>query len=451
MISMRKLPIVSIIGRPNVGKSSLFNRIVHRRAAVVDDVAGSTRDRNYVAAEWDGCRFELVDTGGLIPTSREAIPKAIHRQVDIAIEESTAVVFVVEAGTGVTDLDLMIARRIRKAAGDKIILAVNKSESKNVHLEIDSFRTLGLGDPHPVSALHGYGTGDLLDMVVARIREVHPDSESCGIEEPLKIAVVGRPNAGKSSLVNNFLREDRMIVDSVPGTTRDAVDSSVVYHGRAITIIDTAGLRKKSHVTEDVEYYCNLRALDSIKRSDICILVIDTLYGIGEQDLKIMEKVTEMRKGCVIAWNKWDTVRKDTKTFDALRAETQHRFVELHNIPMIATSALTGQRVPVLLDQALEVQQRMSEKIPSGELSDKLHEWSKIYPHPLVANKPVRLLGIKQKPTWFPLFLVFATNYTNATAGYQRYLTNKIYETWDFEGCPVIVEFRPISRPRKSR
>jgi GTP-binding protein len=444
-----KLPIISIVGRPNVGKSSLFNRIIHKRQAVVDAVAGSTRDRNYARASWDGVDFIAVDTGGLVPASHDAIPRAIHQQVEIALKESDAVIFVVEAGTGPTDLDLQIARRLRKIARDKTVLVVNKSESRSARLEIDSFISLGMGEPLAISALHGAGVGDILDAAVGVVRASGKHLRAAEYREPLKIAVVGRPNAGKSSLVNRFLRAERMIVDEKPGTTRDAVDTDMTYHGRDITLIDTAGLRKKSHVDKDVEYYCNLRSIDSIKRSDISVLVIDALHGIGEQDLKILEKIVENRKGVVAAWNKWDIVEKNTKTFDGLAADARDLYMELQHVPMIATSAVTGQRVDSLLDAAIAVHERMTFRVPAAEFSDLVHEWTTVYPHPqMQMSKQVRVLGVKQRQAWFPLFFMYASNHDLVLPMYARYLANKIYKQYDFDGCPVVVEFRPPARQR---
>ena len=445
---MSETPVVSIIGRPNVGKSSLFNRIVGKRIAVVDDFPGVTRDRNYIPAEWNDIHFSLVDTGGLIPNVHDSIPEAIHDQVRIAIDESVVVLFLVDAQTGPTDLDLLIARRLRKGALDKVLLVANKADSPKTLMEIDEYRKLGIGKPVPVSAIHGKGVADLLDMVVDRISKngyaVPRDVETA----QLKIAVVGRPNAGKSSLINKLLGKNRMIIDDVPGTTRDAVDSVVEYGGRRIVLIDTAGLRKKSHVKQDLEYFSNIRALDSIARSDITVILIDVTVGVGIQDLRIIRKVYEMRKGLLLAWNKWDIKEKTHTTFDTITAETRREYMELRPIPMIAVSALTGKRVTGVLDMAFTIKERMLVRVPASEFEDKVFEWVRTHPHPITPGREVRFLGARQLKADHPYFRFFVTNPKEVTSGYVRYLTNKIYETYDFEGCPLELDFKGAAKPK---
>jgi GTP-binding protein len=445
---MAKLPIVSIVGRPNVGKSSLFNRILQKKIAVIDDTPGVTRDRNYMEATWGGHRFTLVDTGGLIPTSRESIPEEIHRQVDIALEESAVIVFVVEASTGPTDLDAMVAKRLLRGFDDKIILAVNKAEARDAALEAGRANSLGCGEPVAISALHGMGVADLLDRIVSMIRNRTEREDESGPEQELRVAVIGRPNAGKSSFVNKLLRRERMIVDNVPGTTRDAIDSRFVYHGRGIRIVDTAGLRRKSQVKDDIEYYSNLRALGSIERSDICLLMVDSTEGLTEQNLKILAHVLELRRGLVVCWNKWDLVEKDHKTFDAFSAATRRKHRELQHVPMVAISAMTGQRVWRALELALRVRERMGTKVRKKEFENKLIEWTRTRPHPIVSNKQVRFLGGKQRRAAYPLFQIFCSNAPLVIPSYRRYLINRMYETWGFEGCPVVLDFRPPGRKR---
>ena len=340
---MLSKPVVSIVGRPNVGKSSLFNRIIGKRIAVVDDFAGVTRDRNYYSAQWSGVPFLIVDTGGLIPNVHEAMPEAIHDQVNIAIKESDVVLFMVDAGTGPTDLDLLVAKQLRRIS-ERVILVVNKAESSSVIFDLDSFRSLGIGTPHPISALHGKGVADLLDLVLEIISR-EPTEPVEEAEPDLKLTIIGRPNAGKSSLVNKLLGQNRMIVDDKPGTTRDAIDSELEYNGRRVTLIDTAGLRKRARVKQDMEYYSNLRALSSIERCDVCVLMVDVNGEIGVQDLRILKRVIEMHKGVLLCWNKWDLKEKDHRTFDQLVEETRREFMELRWVPMLSISALTGQRV----------------------------------------------------------------------------------------------------------
>jgi GTP-binding protein len=442
------LPVISIVGRPNVGKSSLFNRILGRRVAVVDDVAGVTRDRNYMKTMWNDVEFTLVDTGGLIPNLREAIPEAIHDQVDIAVRESAVVLFVVEMGPGVTDLDQIIARQLKRSFASRTILVVNKAESARAVYEIPSYMQLGFGKPFPVSALHGKGVGDLLEEALERARENAAKGQGTTVEtEGLRVAIVGRPNAGKSSLVNKLLKQNRMIVDSKPGTTRDAIDSQLEFGDQKIILIDTAGLRKKARVKKnDMEYYSNMRALDSIDRCDVCVLVVDVSAGIGVQDMRILRKIFESRKGLVLVWNKWDLMEKDHKTFDNMVADVRHEYPDLKNVPMISLSALTGQRVPSLMDLVFSVKERMGVNIGGKEFEDQVFSWVRAHPHPVTPGSEVRFMGVKQVKAAFPLFRFFVTNHEMVTPGYERFLTNKIHERYDFLGCPVVLEFRPISR-----
>ena len=445
---MQIKPVVSIVGRPNVGKSSLFNRIIGKRIAVVDDFAGVTRDRNYYSAQWCGVPFLIVDTGGLIPNVHEALPEAIHEQVNIAIKESDAVLFMVDAGTGPTDLDLLVAKQLRRIS-EKVILVVNKAESASVIYDLDSYRALGVGAPFPISALHGKGVADLLDSVLEIISRESEEPVIEEVDSNLKLAIIGRPNAGKSSLVNKPLGRNRMIVDDKPGTTRDAIDSELDYNGRKVTLIDTAGLRKRARVKQDMEYYSNLRALSSIERCDICVLIVDVTGEIGVQDLRILKKVIEMHKGVLLCWNKWDLKEKDHRTFDQLVAETRREFMELKWIPMLSISALSGQRVNTVIEYALKIKERMEFRVPSSEFENQVFNWVRAHPHPAIPENPVRFLGARQIGAPYPLFRFFVTNPDEITPGYIRFLSNKIYEQYDFEGCPLTLEFRPIKKQKK--
>lgn len=452
---MSRKPIVSIIGRPNVGKSTLFNRIIGKRVAVVDDQPGVTRDRNYFTTEWNGKEISLVDTGGLLPSDRNSIPEAIHEQVRMAIGESVAVLFIVDATTGPTDLDLQIARTIRRTSSDKVICIVNKAESRQRSYEIGEFRSLGLGEVYGISALHGTGVADILDMVVWKIEEADAAIEATddtGKDDAfLRLAIVGRPNAGKSSLVNMLLKRKRMIVDNKPGTTRDAIDSTFKWKDKRIVLIDTAGLRKKSHVKEGMEYFSNLRALDSIERCDICVLMVDVTGDIGVQDLRILKRILDMRKGVLLAWNKWDLKEKDHRTFDELLVETRRQFKELRFIPMVSLSALSGQRATTVLEIAAAIKERMTIRVGNVEFENTLFNWVRRHPHPAIPENPVRFLGAKQVNAPFPLFRFFVSNPKGITPAYYRYLLNKIHETYDFEGCPVVLDFKPAKRPKRRR
>jgi GTP-binding protein len=447
---LSSIPVVSVVGRPNVGKSSLFNRIIGRRIAIVDDMAGVTRDRNYHKAVWNDYPFMLVDTGGLVPTLHDILPERIHEQVEIATKESSIILFIVEAHTGPTDLDLMVAKQLRRSFPNRVLLVVNKAESANTIFELDSYRALGIGDPYPVSALHGSGIADLLDLIVKRLRglseqELVVTEEN---EDVLKLAIVGRPNAGKSSLINKLLGTNRMIVDSLPGTTRDSIDSEVVFNDSRIVLIDTAGIRKRARVKDNVEYYSNLRAMKSIERCDVCILMIDVTEGIGVQDLRILRSISDLRKGVLLVWNKWDIMEKDHRTFDQLVAETKRQFMELKPVPMISVSALTGQRVQTIISLAMEIKERMDKKIPGAEFENTVFDWVRVHPHPAIPENPVRFLGARQVPAPFPLFKFFVTNNKEIAPAYERYLMNKIYDTWGFDGCPLVLEFCSITRSK---
>jgi GTPase len=444
------LPVVSIVGRPNVGKSCLFNRILGKRVAVVDDFSGVTRDRNYRNTIWNNTAFSLVDTGGLVPSSKDGMAQDIERQVTIACEEADAIIFLVDAKTGITDIDLAIAHRLRRPGRAKVFLVINKSESRQSQADLGLFMRLGLGEGHAVSALHGYGVGDLLDEVCAELKRTagkraKPDAIPSD-EGMLRVAIVGRPNAGKSSLVNKLIGADRMIVRPDPGTTRDSIDSIMEYKGKRLALIDTAGLRKKATVKEDIEYYCNLRAIASIERCDIAVLLIDAEQGLGEQDLKIVKKITDTRKGLVVCFNKWDLVVKTHTTFDRLVAETRREYMEFHHVPMLSVSAKTGQRIFSVLDKVLDIHARMTTRINELELWALMREWIEVHPHPITANKRVVISGCRQGNAPYPLFLIHSTNPRVALPAYKRYFANKIYDTYDFAGCPVIVDFVPAQR-----
>ena len=443
------IPIIAIVGRPNVGKSSLFNRILRKRAAVVDDIPGVTRDRNYRSFTWEGSPYALVDTGGVTMVERETLNRSINAQVDLAIHEAAAIIFVVEAGTGVTSEDENLAKLLRKKAAAKTILVVNKSESARTQFEIDAFRNLGLGTPRPVSALHGSGVADLLDEATKLAIKIgipagappEPDLSA------LRIAIVGRPNVGKSSIVNKLLRQDRMIVNDEAGTTRDSIDSPLVYKEKNVVLIDTAGLRKKSHVKEDLEYYFNLRAIKSIDRCDVCAVVVDASGELGVQDLRILRKALDMHKGMLLLWNKWDLVETKHDTFDKLVAGVKRDYQELRPLPMLATCALTGRRISALIDEAAKIKERMNTRVPAAEFEDNIFTWVRAHPHPAIPKQPVRFLGARQIEAPYPLFRFFVTNPKNVAPLYVRFLTNKIYAAYDFEGCPIKLEFRAIKKP----
>lgn len=445
------LPVVSIVGRPNVGKSSLFNRILKQKIAVVNDTPGVTRDRNYKKTSWNDCNFTVVDTGGLIPTSKENIPSEIHKQVDVAIRESSVIIFIVDAQTGPTDSDLLIARQLMRVCPEKVILAANKSESKEAGIEVSRHCALGCGDPFSISALHGKGIGDLLDTVCQLLKQKTPQTKLLQKDVALNLAIVGRPNSGKSSFVNKLLKNERMIINDAPGTTRDAIDSFLIYNNSLIRLIDTAGLRKKAQVHDNTEYYCNMRAIDSIRECDICVLLIDTTIKMGEQDMKILKQTNKNRKGIIICWNKWDLINKDSKTFDSLAAETKKMYKELKHIPMVSISTLTGQRVPNVIDIAFEVKQRLVRRIKPSRLRDDYFNWVKEHPHPYISPKDVRFLGIKQIYADHPHFNIFCTNPKSVVPSYKRFLINTMQDTYDFSGCPIALSFKKAGLKKRGK
>jgi GTP-binding protein len=437
---------VSIVGRPNVGKSSLFNRILGKRVAVVDDTPGVTRDRQYRDATWDGCDFTLVDTGGLDVGAREGIPLEIAKQAAIACEESDAILFMVDAMVGITDMDALIARRLRKEKG-AVLLVINKAESKRTQYETGAFVSLGFGEGHPISSLHGTGVGDLLDEVCTalRARKVPPKNPHEAVSG-LRIAIVGRPNAGKSSLVNKLIKQDRMIVTPQPATTRDSIDTAMVHNGTPVVLIDTAGLRKKANVHDDVEYYCNVRSIESIRRCDVCVLMIDSSLGIEEQDLKIVRQIMLLHKGILVCFNKWDIFPKDHTTFDHLVANARETYMELRHVPMVSISALTGQRATQVLDISIKIKARMETKVPLADFKENVKEWERVHPHPVTTKGGLRILAADQVAGAYPIFRFFSANAKYAGTSYKRYLANKIYETYDLEGCPVGVEFHNVQK-----
>ncbi len=445
--------MVSIIGRPNVGKSSLFNRIIGKRLAVVDDMPGVTLDRNYALTEWNGEKISVVDTGGLIPADKSSLIVAVKEQVRIAIAESAVIIFIVDATTGPVDIDLQIAGMLRRKYFGKVICAANKAESESARRETEKFRALGFGTVYEISSLHGSGIAELLDKVVEMIRsdksshaEINP-----GAEPVMRLAIVGRPNSGKSSLVNMLLHKKRMVVDEKPGTTRDSIDSLTTYNGKQIVLIDTAGIRKKSHIKQDMEYYTILRAFRSIERSDICVLMVDASIGIGVQDLRILRHIIDQRKGVLLAWNKWDIVPKDHKTFDTIVKESRRQYKELQFIPMLAISALTGKRTTNIIETAFKIKENLTRRVGNAIFENDLFSWVRLHPHPAIPENPVRFLGAKQVRAPFPLFHIFVSNPSGVSPLYKKYLIKKIYESYDFSGCPVIIDFKPPKKPAGKR
>jgi GTP-binding protein len=438
-------PTVAIIGRPNVGKSTLFNRLIGRREAIVDARPGVTRDRNFAAADWNGRRFWLVDTGGLVPGAADALNRAIRTQVEAAVAESDVLLFVVDVDEGVHPADLEIAQYLR-GVHRPVLLVANKADRLPEDQRHLAFYELGLGDPFPVSAAIGKSTGDLLDRIV----EMLPQREGEEVEGAVQVAIVGRPNVGKSSLLNRLLGRDRMVVADEPGTTRDAVDTPVEHEGRRLVFIDTAGLRKRSKVQDDVEFYATLRTSRAIERADVCVLVVDALDGMHAQDLKIIGDAWERGAGVIVAVNKWDLIEeKDTNT--AVRGEREliARAPFLRFIPFLYVSAKTGQRVSKLFDLILTVAEERTKRVPTAEVNRVLESLVSRQQPPQPVGESVRLFYASQIGTAPPRFAIVANRPDAIPESYTRYLVNGFREAWAFTGAPVNVKFRRKRQERR--
>lgn len=434
------MSLVAIVGRPNVGKSTLFNRLVGMRQAIVDETAGVTRDRHYGQCEWCGKVFSVVDTGGYTSNSEDVFEEEIRKQVMIAIEEADVILFLVEVGTGITDFDEEIADILRRS--DKpVLLVVNKVDSADKRFDSYQFYSLGLGDPWDISSANGSGTGDMLDRLVSMLPEDKPEKEDKYAGIP-RIAIVGRPNAGKSSITNAFLGEDRNIVTPVAGTTRDSIESYYNKFGHEFILIDTAGLRKKTRINEDIEFYSVMRAIRAIEHTDICILMIDAQYGVEAQDMAIFNLIVKNSKGCVIAVNKWDLIEKGNNTMKDYTEAIRKRLAPFSDIPVIFTSAIKKQRILDVLDAAAEVYGNYSKKIPTSTLNEVMLEEIENYPPPSTKGKFIKIKYITQLPTACPSFAFFCNLPQYIGAPYKRFLENKLRSHFNFTGCPIRIFMR---------
>jgi GTP-binding protein len=434
-----KTPLVVIVGRPNVGKSTLFNRLIGKREAIVDDISGVTRDRNYGEVEWAGKKFTLIDTGGYIPDSIELFGIAIREQVEIAISEADAIMFMVDARTGVNPVDVEISNMLR-TANKNFLLVVNKVDSENFESAAAEFYTLGIEKIYDISALGGRKIGDLLDELTADFPVIQNDEER---DKRLKIAIVGRPNVGKSSLTNALLGYDRSIVTEIPGTTRDSLDSILRYYKKEIILIDTAGLRKKNKVEESIEFYSTVRSLKTIGECDIAVILIDAQFGIEKQDQKIIDEAVRWKKGIILAVNKWDLIEKDTNT--AKKFEDEIRFItgSIDYIPVIFISAKTKQRIYKLIDLALSINQEKRKNIPTSELNDiLLPEIEKTPPPSTSTGKELKIKYITQVGSKYPVFLFFSNYPKDIADHYKRYLEKLIRKYFGFNGVPVTLSFK---------
>ncbi|WP_300666369.1 ribosome biogenesis GTPase Der [Fluviicola sp.] len=431
--------IIAIVGRPNVGKSTLFNRLTESSHAIVKEISGVTRDRIYGRGEWNGIPFSVIDTGGYVKGSEDIFEGEIRKQVEIAIEEANVILFVVDATTGIVDLDETVAAILRKTK-KKILVIANKVDNNDRVGMSAEFWSFGLGEVFDLSAANGSGTGEILDEVVKYFDKEDPRGEE---EEGLpRIAVVGKPNVGKSSMINALTGEERNIVTNISGTTRDSIDTRYKAFGFDFMLIDTAGIRKKAKVTEDIEYYSVLRSVRTIENSDICIFMIDATEGIQKQDLTIYYMIEKNHKGVVVLVNKWDLVEKDTMTAVEYEKKLRNDLAPYNDVPIIFTSAITKQRIHKALEKAMEVYENRTRKISTSELNDKLLPIIDSNPPPSLKGKYVKIKYVQQLPTHAPAFAFFCNLPQYIPDSYKRFLENRLREMYNFEGVPVRVYFR---------
>lgn len=427
-------PIVAVVGRPNVGKSTLFNKIIGKRLSIVDDTPGVTRDRIYGDGEWLGRKMMFVDTGGIEPKTDDIILSSMRAQAQLAIDTASVIIFVTDLKCGVTAADMDVASMLQKS-GKPIVLCVNKCDNiGDTPLEFYEFYNLGLGDPIAVSSVHGHGTGDLLDAVIAHIPPEEFETED---EEIINVAIIGKPNAGKSSLINQIAGEQRSIVSNIAGTTRDAIDTKIEKNGVKYNFIDTAGLRRKSKVEDKIEKYSVLRAKMAIERADVCVIMIDGTDGFTEQDSKVAGLALEEGKACIIAVNKWDAVEKDGKTMDSFRKQLMNDFSFMPYAPIIFISAKTGQRVDRLFDLIKYVNEQNTMRISTGKLNDILADATARVQPPSDKGKRLKIYYMTQASTKPPTFVCFCNNAELFHFSYQRYLENQIRGIFGLEGTPV--------------
>ena len=431
------MSLVAIVGRPNVGKSTFFNRLVGMRQAIVDSTAGTTRDRHYGKTDWNGREFSLIDTGGYSVGSDDAFEEEIRKQVHLAIDEADVILFMVEVSTGITDLDQMVADVLRRSK-KKTLLVVNKVDNYDLIYGSNEFYALGLGDPYCISSMSGSGTGDLMDTIVSLLPEDKPEVE----EELPRITIVGRPNVGKSSLTNALLGTERNIVTNIAGTTRDSINTRYNKYGLDFYLVDTAGLRKKGKVTEDLEFYSVMRSIRAIENSDVCVLMLDARQGIESQDMNIFSLIVRNKKGCVIVVNKWDLIEKSNNTMKEWKEALQAKLAPFNDVPIIFTSVINKQRIMEVLQTAVKVYEARNRRIPTSELNEFLLPIIEETPPPMTKGKYIRIKYVTQLPTVSPSFAFFVNLPQYIRDHYRRFLENKIREHWDFCGVPMQIYFR---------
>lgn len=429
--------IIAIVGRPNVGKSTLFNRFVESRQAIVEEMSGVTRDRIYGKGEWCGFEFSVIDTGGYVKGSEDIFEGEIRKQVELAIDEATVIVFVVDVTTGITDLDESVAKLLRQTS-KKVFLVANKVDNTQRIGLSSEFWSLGVGDVFDVSATNGSGTGDLLDEIVKEFTVKELPKE----DDLPRFAIVGKPNVGKSSLVNALLGQERNIVTNISGTTRDAINTHYNAFGFDFMLIDTAGIRKQAKVHEDIEYYSVLRSVRTIESADVCIFMIDATEGIQKQDLHIYYMCEKNHKGVVVLVNKWDLVEKNHKTTKEFEDKIREQLAPFNDVPIIFTSALTKQRIHKALEAAMHVYENRVKKITTSRLNEVMQEVIEFNPPPSVKGKYIKIKFVSQLPTHAPAFAFFCNLPQYIRDDYKRFLENKLRDNFDFEGVPVRIFFR---------
>jgi len=429
--------IVAIVGRPNVGKSTFFNRLIQKRQAIVDSVSGVTRDRHYGKTDWNGQEFSVIDTGGYIFGSDDIFEGEIRKQVDLAIEESNVILFLVDAQEGVTDMDMTVAKHLRKS--DKpVFLVANKVDNGQIMRESVEWYSLGMGDYFCISSINGSGTGELLDALVEKMPEVDTEEDS----NLPRFAIVGRPNVGKSSFVNALVGEDRNIVTDIAGTTRDSLDTHYNKFGHDFVLVDTAGVRKKKNVKEDLEFYSVMRSIRSIEYSDVCLLLIDATLGFESQDQSIFHLADKNRKGIVILVNKWDLVEKDTHSTKEYESSIREKIAPFKDVPILFISALTKQRLLKAIEIAIKVSNDRKARISTSKLNDVMLPLIEKNPPPANKGKYIRIKFCTQLPTKTPTFAFFANLPQYIKDPYKRYIENKLRENFDFNGVPLQIFFR---------
>ncbi len=429
--------IAAIVGRPNVGKSTLFNRLTESRQAIVNEESGVTRDRLYGKCVWNGLEFSVVDTGGFAMGSDDIFEEEIRKQVLIAIEEADVILFMLDVTTGITDYDEMVADLLRRS-NKKVLMVANKVDNAERIAEASYFYALGLEELFTVSSINGSGTGELLDRLI----EVFPSTENVEELDIPRFAVVGRPNAGKSSIINAFIGEERNIVTPISGTTRDSIYTRYNKFGHDFYLVDTAGVRKKSKVSEDLEFYSVMRAIRAIENADVCLLMIDATRGVESQDQKIFQLIQRNKKGIVLLINKWDLVEKDTMTTKKYEDEIKEKFAPFVDFPVVFTSALTKQRIHKALELAVQVYENKTRKIPTSKLNEAMQQIVQDNPPPSTKGKYIKIKYIMQLPTNTPAFAFFCNLPQYVYEPYKRFLENKIRKMWDFSGVPVQIFMR---------